>query len=337
MSERDWVGGSRIGRTHSAVRRDGGCGPLSFSLAVISLLLANTLFLSPALAQNAESSQRDAQFRGNARALVQQMVQNELNAQLHDHSRWRFRDDKIEDGKPEQLMEVVQTKDGAIHHILATSGQPLTPEQEKAENARIESLISNRARLERVQKQRHEDAENEARLMMMLPEAFCYEYAGTEEGVVTLKFRPNEDFHTSQREERVFHHMEGLLRIDLQQKRMVELSGRLTSEVKFGGGLFGRLDPGGTFAVHQRDIGDGHWDVTHIDVHINGKALLFKDINVRQKEARSDFQQLPGNLTLQQGFDILERDAIAYAKVSTGQKPPAEAIARSAVPAIHKP
>jgi hypothetical protein len=265
------------------------------------------------------------------------MVQNELNAQLHDRSRWQFRDDKIEDGKPEQLTAVVQTNDGDIRHILATSGQALTPEQEEAENARIESLISNPNRLQEVQKQRHEDAERERRLLAMLPDAFCYDYAGTENGIVTLKFHPNEEFRSSQREERVFHHMEGILRIDLQQKRLVELSGRLTSEVKFGGGLFGRLDPGGTFDVRQRDIGDGHWDVTHVDVHINGKALLFKDINVKQQETRSDFQAIPSNLTLQEGFDLLERDATTYAKVSTGLKPPNRMPIRGNAFAPHKP
>jgi hypothetical protein len=311
---------------------------LGIEVPVALLFLATNLAFAPSsCGQNAGSSQPVPQFDGNARELVQQMVQNELNAQLHDRSRWQFRDDKIEDGKPEQLTEVVQTNDGDIRHILATSGQPLTPEQEEAENARIESLISNPDRLQEVQKQRHEDAEHERRLLAMLPEAFCYDSAGTENGIVTLNFHPNEEFRSSQREERVFHHMEGVLRIDLQQKRLVELSGRLTSEVKFGGGLFGRLDPGGTFDVTQRDIGDGHWDVTHVDVHINGKALLFKDINVKQKETRSDFQAIPGNLTLQQGFDLLERDATTYTKVSTVQKPPNRMLVRGSAFVPHKP
>jgi hypothetical protein len=51
--------------------------------------------------------------------------------------------------------------------------------------------------------------------------------------------------------------------IDSKQQRLMELSGRLTREVKFGGGLFGHLNAGGQFHVKQwrspRAIGKWHF------------------------------------------------------------------------------
>jgi hypothetical protein len=266
------------------------------------------------------------------------MVNNELNAQKGDHTRWRFRDNKLDDDGPEHLMEIVQTKDGDIHRVLALDDQPLNAKQEEAEDARIRTLVADPDRMQQLQKQRHQDGEHERRLLAMLPDAFHYEYAGTEDGVIKVKFTPNEGFHASQREEYVFYHMEGVLCINAQQERLVEISGHLTSEVKFGGGFLGHLDPGGTFLVKQQDVGEGHWEVTQLDVHMNGRILFFKSINVKQREVRSNFQPTSTDLTLHQGAELLERDATAFAKDGPIQKPrAAKAATRATASNTHNP
>ena len=106
---------------------------------------------------------------------------------------------------------------------------------------------------------------------------------------VKLKFSPNPKFRPSGSSEFVFHHMEGTLTLDLKQKRLVEISGRLNSDVKFAGGLLGHLDKGGTFFVRQQEVTPGHWEMTRMDVQMNGKALFFKTISVRTNEIDTDF------------------------------------------------
>ncbi len=49
--------------------------------------------------------------------------------------------------------------------------------------------------------------------------------------------------------------MAGVMLINNRNKRLAELSGKLISEVKFGGGILGHLDKGGTFEVKQGDGG----------------------------------------------------------------------------------
>jgi hypothetical protein len=102
--------------------------------------------------------------------------------------------------------------------------------------------------------------------------------------------------------------MEGNLVLDSRQNRLAEISGELTSEVKFFGGLLGHLDKGGTFLVRQQDMGSGHWELTSMDIEMNGKAVFFKTIAVREREVYSNFRQVPDGTTLHQALTYLQRD-----------------------------
>ncbi|MGE5726615.1 MAG: hypothetical protein ACM34G_15645, partial [Acidobacteriota bacterium] len=75
-------------------------------------------------------------------------------------------------------------------------------------------------------------------------------------------------------------------------------------EVKFAGGLLGHLDKGGTFNVKQSEIAPGVWDVTCMNIQMNGKALFFKTIAVREKDIRSDYRRVSSQLTLAQAADL---------------------------------
>jgi hypothetical protein len=80
------------------------------------------------------------------------------------------------------------------------------------------------------------------------------------------------------------------------------------SEVKFGGGLLGHLDKNGTFVVKQQDVGEGHWDLRYLNVQMNGKALFFKTITVREKKSLVDYCPLPRGASLRQAADFLTGD-----------------------------
>ena len=94
-----------------------------------------------------------------------------------------------------------------------------------------------------------------------------------------LKFSPNPHFRSPSREAQVFH--------DRRQKRLAELSGHLIQAVKFGGGLLGHLDKGGQFNVKQEQVSPGFWELTVLNVQMQGKALFFKTIGVQQKMLRT--------------------------------------------------
>ena len=50
------------------------------------------------------------------------------------------------------------------------------------------------------------------------------------------------------------------------------------------------------------------WEMTQLTVRMDGKALFFKTIAVRQQELYSHYQPVPTRLTLAQAADILRKD-----------------------------
>ncbi|MHB8525135.1 MAG: hypothetical protein ACYDD2_03125 [Candidatus Acidiferrales bacterium] len=166
------------------------------------------------------------------------------------------------------------------------------------------------------EKAQNDDSDQETKLLQMLPNALLFQYAGRRGNVVKLTFKPNPNFHASTREAEVFHHMAGVTLVDAREKRLVEMSGTLTSEVKFGDGILGHLDKGGTFVVKQAVVARGHWDMTLLDTELTGKALFFKTISVREKEIESNYRRVPANITLQQAAQMLKRDKTEVAAIT---------------------
>jgi hypothetical protein len=236
---------------------------------------------------------------GNLNALVRDILQNELRAQADDHSLWCYRKLTDKDGK-QQLFAACQTKALEIDRLMAVDGKPLTEHQWNQENQRIERLLNNRSQLKKEKQQQREDGEEATHMLRMVPDAFVFQEESSEGTRIKLHFTPNPTFRASGASEVVFHHMEGTLTLDVKQKRLVEISGRLNSEVKFAGGLLGHLDKGGTFYVKQQEVGPGCWEMTRMDVQMNGKALFFKTISVRTREIDTDFHAVPEAASIQQ-------------------------------------
>ena len=231
--------------------------------------------------------------------LVRDTINHEIDAEAKDTSLWCYRKKQEKDGK-QQLFAACQAKGAEIDRLLAVNGQVLDEKHREAENRRIERLLQNQGQLKKQAQQQHEDAIQATNMLKLIPDAFVYQLEGKEGDRIKLNFTPNPTFRPSGHEAEVFHHMEGTLVLDLKEKRLAEINGRLDSAVKFGGGLLGHLDKGGTFLVKQQAVGSGVWEVTTLDVQMNGKALFFKTITVRQKESDNEFKALPQSVTMQQ-------------------------------------
>jgi hypothetical protein len=94
--------------------------------------------------------------------------------------------------------------------------------------------------------------------------------------------------------------------VNKAQNRIQTIKGRLTSDVKFGWGLLGKMNAGGTFDVERRELAPGIWQITESHVHIGGHALLFKSIGEQDDEVKSDFKRTPAEMTLQRAADYLK-------------------------------
>jgi hypothetical protein len=135
-------------------------------------------------------------------------------------------------------------------------------------------------------------------MLNTLPRAFVWSDTGDRDGNTTLHFKPDPQFHPPNYQARVFAAMEGDMRVSDAEHRIVSLKGRLIRDVKFGGGLLGELQAGGSFEVERRQIGGGAWQITETHIHIQGHALLFKDISEQEDDVKSKFKQLPDGISL---------------------------------------
>ena len=242
--------------------------------------------------------------RIDANKLAREVMDNEVAAPAHDQSLWRFHEIREKNGE-KKLYEVCQTQNGEINRLVAVDGRPLNAALREAEDRRIHKLLANPAEMQRELKKQREDAQQARDLMKLFPEAFKFQYAGNQGDFVKLTFTPDPAFHPSSHAATVFHHMKGSLLVDEKQKRLAEINGELTTEVKFGGGVLGHLDKGGTFVVKQQDVGSGHWEMTLMDVRMNGKALFFKNIDVAEKDTYANFQPVTDGITFQKAAELL--------------------------------
>jgi hypothetical protein len=259
--------------------------------------IALVLTVCNAAAAPAQSSQPLAD------ELVNIVVANEL-ADRVERRKWMYVIEK-QVGKQALTEKQVETNAGPIYRVLAIDGKPLDPDQRQQDNARIDRLLHDPGEQLKVKRAHDEDEQKLETLMRLMPEVFLYDYDGVEETLVRVKFRPNPNYNPSTYEARVVHSLAGTILIDLQQKRLIKLSGQLINSVEFGYGLLGHIDNGGTVEIGRIEVGASQWKTALIDIQLSGRLVLFKTISKQEYETRSDFRAVSSDLSLFEASQIL--------------------------------
>lgn len=254
--------------------------------------------------------------------LVRETVKNETR--LSNDSPHHMFISNRETGAGSQTKLYCETKEAMAGMAIAYNSQPLTAQQRAAEDSRLNDLIRNPSEIARKRQREKDDADRTLRIVRAMPDAFLYEYDGTEPGkpgvgkagdeLVRLKFRPNPKYDPPSRVEQVLQGMQGILLIDAHKHRIARIDGTLYREVGFGWGILGHLDKGGHFLVEQADLGDGSWDVVRMSLAFTGKILLFKRLDYRSNEVFTDFHEVPHDLTFAQGVELLRKQEATLAQ-----------------------
>jgi hypothetical protein len=292
-------------------------------VASVILAAANPLFGMPA---NTPENLPPAE-------LVRLTVAHEVAAAENASVKHRFRS-RRETGHGSQTKIYVETRDAMLGMVVAYNDQPATAEQMQAEKSRLQRLIKDPDQLHRRQKQEKEDTEHTLRIVRALPDAFLYEYDGTQDGtddvgrigdkLLRLKFRPNPTYAPPSHVEQVLTGRHGELLIDARCHRIARIDGTLFKEVGFGWDILGHLDKGGHFMVQQAEVTDGTWDVTRMVLNFTGKILLLKSLNIKTDEVLSDFWRVPESMTIAQGVELLESQEVRPAQAQNDKTETAE-------------
>ncbi len=251
---------------------------------------------------------RQLQLPESANDLVRETVKNELNPPAQDDVYFTWKQRTV---KPNRtiLRQMVETPDGLLGRVISINDRPLTPEEQRKEDQRVNRLLDP-SQMNAKRKEQKEDEQRTRKMVGSLPDAFQYKYVGTEQKnghtLANLHFTPNPGFSPPSRETLVFQGMEGDMTIDATAKRIVKIDGTMMKDVSIGWGIIGHLDRGGKFFVEQAPIADGQWEITQMRLNFTGKALIFKSIRIDSVDTATDFKKVP-KLSVQQALDMLKK------------------------------
>ena len=245
--------------------------------------------------------------------LVREVVYNELHD--HDtHGYWQYWIER-HSGKGSRVDAQVETPDGPVTRAQFSNGQPLSTGAREEEDRRMDRLLSSTAEQAKHRKEYAEDEHRIGRILTLLPDAFLYE--PSQEQMMPgglcyhLRFRPNPAYPAHSIESRIFHAMAGDLWISVKSKHLVRLDGKLQENVDFGYGILGRLYKDGWFRLERTHVSSsssaaaGDWKTQRLEVHMAGRAMLFKTIAHETSEVRSGFTPVPSGLSLQQAASMI--------------------------------
>jgi len=231
-------------------------------------------------------------------------------------SLWSYRVERHDD-KHIILEQVIETVDTPVTHLLAVDGHAPTVAQLKEEDDRHRRLLRNLAGQSALKKDHDEDSKKMEEMLRIIPVAFAFQDLGKQRGLEKIAFHPNPDFKPKTYEQRVLHTLVGTAFIDLHDKQIVRISASLAQPVEFGLGFIGRVDRGGTVNIARTRLPGGIWQVSMEKIDLTGRMAIFKSLNRRKDEQRSDFEPVAPGTTFAQALDELEKNrATSYPETS---------------------
>ena len=284
---------------------------------IIAGILAATSASCGAQVRSAETSTATGvPTAEEATRLVREVVYNELHD--HDtHGFWRY---WVERQSPQgaRVEEQVETCDGPIALAVVNNGRPLDEQGRKVEEARLRELLSSPSQQASHRQAYHEDEARIGRILSLLPDAFAFDDAGIDNGLRHLRYRPNPAYPAHSIEARIFHAMSGELWVDPRMKRLARLDGALSENVDFGFGILGRLYKGGWFQLRRTQVSATDWKTERLEMHMSGRAMLFKTVARETSEARGGFEPVQPRMSLAEGLRVLEKD-VALTRLPGGR------------------
>ncbi len=303
---------------HNAIGRD-AAKAAALTVAWILFLAAASFAAQPATTPPVDDPAQ----------LVRKAVQNEINTANDDSAHFLFRGIKTTPNESTTRL-YAETNEATAGLVIAYNGKPLTPEQRKDEEARVQRFIDNPEELRKKRQQEREAADRTMRIMRAIPNAFLFEDAGEVQGtesvgragasLMRLKFHPNPQYQPPSRVEEVLTGMTGYVLIDPIHYRIASIDGTLAKSVSFGWGILGHLDRGGRFVVQQQEVGDNLWEISSMSLRFTGKILLFKNLSISSTEVFSGFKRIPSDLTFAQALEMLKKEEPSTAENSTASR-----------------
>lgn len=276
------------------------------TVPVMSLLLAAAL--PGAGAQSVGQIPTQAPGSTVPASLIRKAVDIQVaNDQQHPPLRYRYTK-TTEHGV--FVKDVIDTREGEVSRLVAINGKPLGPDREHEEQDRLNQLKDDPAAQARHQRHHDSDQQHIDRMMRELPDAFVFTLVGTEDApsgpLWHVSFEPNAQWNPPDRESEMLRGMAGDIWIDQHSLHFVRLQAHLIHDIDFGFGILASFRKGGTVEMANAEVGNGHWEIVHMKLDVDGTALMLKKLSFHIVEDASGFQMIPP-MDYREAVDALEK------------------------------
>ena len=273
------------------------------SALIVAYALAITCLPGAAQQTTAQFSAQPGQAPQDpaAAAIVKQVGEHELDA-YRRHQEYFYYSEERSDRTNQHLWfeAVVETQHGKLRRLLQEDGKPLTTQRRQQEDARIAALAADPAKLEAASRARQQDEEHAQSLFQTSAGMYLFSFDNPADNGPLLKinFRPNPTYDAPTYEQRVLHALAGSILVERDTLRLREINARIVEDVKFGWGILGEVQPGGTMHFVRTHAGGDDYKPILVDINMQGHMLIFRTLSRSQHLTHRGFVLLPPNLSL---------------------------------------
>ena len=232
---------------------------------------------------------------------------NQLEGAQNDYTYTKIESDVENDGNgeahenPVRTYEVFSVCGMRVEKLVARSGQPLTPDEARKEEERIEKVIREHKKKasERDDEAKRSRAENEdgddhltvsdLLRVCQFVNARREPFRGRE--VLAYDFEPRPGAKPRGRVESWIQKLRGSVWIDEHAKRILRLEARVNDPLKLGGGLVLSVRRGSSLVFEQALVKDEIWLPSYAEVKLRARFLLLKGYNIHQTQRFSDYKK----------------------------------------------
>jgi hypothetical protein len=164
-----------------------------------------------------------------------------------------------------------------VRREVKKDGKPLTADQQKKEDSRIEKRIRE---YDQKKAAGGEDAANKKEKIDVSTFLRISNFTHPrweefrQQEVIVFDFAPNPAYKPRNRTEDLLHKLVGALWVDDQARQVVRLEARLSDSFKLAGGLLASIRKGSSLVMEQARTNGEVWLPSYVDAHFSARLLL---------------------------------------------------------------
>ncbi len=211
-----------------------------------------------------------------------------------------LRKDGTASKREEESFQVTPAPGGEYRRLVARHGQPLSPKDEEKEERKFQKYLKKHLELSpaELEKKRENLKKRLGRFDSRIKEAlevFQFtplpdeELSGRRVRVFDLSPRPEYESHS--RATDILSRVEGTIWIDPEHNQIAKLYLRFREDMKFVGGLFGRISKGTEAVAELSHVQDELWLLHRVRVRLLGRFYFVKRYNRRLDFTYADYKK----------------------------------------------